>query len=78
MEDRQPAGPPPELKQISEVVWELPATYKKNMLVPVRIIATKELIGIMDAGVFNQISNVATLPGIQKYAFCMPDGHWGF
>jgi len=30
----------------------------------------------MDAGVFNQVTNVACLPGIQKYAFCMPDGHW--
>ncbi|MBI2667069.1 hypothetical protein HYX13_05650 [Candidatus Woesearchaeota archaeon] len=59
-----PPGPPPELKQISEVVWELPMSFKKGMLVPARIIATKELIDGMDAGVFNQISNVATLPGI--------------
>ncbi len=73
---KQPAGPPPELKQISEVVWELPVTYKKGMLVPARIIATKELMDAMDAGVFNQISNVACLPGIQKYAYCMPDGHF--
>ncbi len=75
---KQAIGPPAELKQVSDVVWELPATYKKGMLVPARIIATKELIEAMDAGVFNQISNVATLPGIQKYAYCMPDGHWGF
>ncbi len=78
MEERQAAGPPPELKQISKVLWELPLTYKKGMLVPARIVATKELIDNMDAGVFNQISNVATLPGITKYAYCMPDGHWGF
>ena len=71
----QPSGPPPELKQISDVVWELPPSYKKGMLVPARIIANKELIESMDAGVFNQISNVASLPGIQKYAYCMPDGH---
>ena len=48
------------------------------MRVPARIVATKELIDAMDLGVFDQISNVATLPGIQKYAMCMPDGHWGF
>lgn len=71
----QKSGPPPELKQISEVVWELPTTYKKGMLVPARIIANKELIASMDAGVFNQITNVASLPGIQNYAYCMPDGH---
>ena len=32
----------------------------------------------MDEGVFNQISNVAMLPGIVEYAFCMPDGHRGY
>jgi tRNA-splicing ligase RtcB len=32
----------------------------------------------MDAGVFNQVTNVAMLPGIINYAFCMPDGHWGY
>ena len=70
------SGPPSELKQISKVVWELPTTYKKGMLVPARIIASKELIDAMDAGVFNQISNVACLPGIPQYAYCMPDGHF--
>jgi tRNA-splicing ligase RtcB (3'-phosphate/5'-hydroxy nucleic acid ligase) len=77
-QQRPPPGPPPELKQISDVVWELPITFKEGMLVPARIIASKELIDAMDGGVFNQISNVATLPGIQKYAYCMPDGHWGY
>ena len=71
----QPSGPPKELKKINEVVWELPISFKKRMLVPARIIAMKELIDNMDAGVFNQVSNVACLPGIQNYAYCMPDGH---
>ncbi|MDP3734042.1 MAG: RtcB family protein [Nanoarchaeota archaeon] len=71
-------GAPKELKQISDAVWELPTSFKEGMRVPARIIATKELIDAMDAGVFEQISNVATLPGIQKYAYCMPDGHWGY
>tara|TARA_Y100000310_G_C20272433_1_gene618647 strand:+ start:191 stop:418 length:228 start_codon:yes stop_codon:yes gene_type:complete len=71
----QRIGPPPELKKISDTVWELPPSFKKGMLVPARIIATEELVKSMDGGVFNQISNVATLPGIQKYAYCMPDGH---
>ncbi len=74
----KPAGPPKELKQISSVVWELPISYKKGMRVPARIIASKELISTMDAGVFEQVSNVATLPGIEQYAYCMPDGHWGY
>jgi tRNA-splicing ligase RtcB (3'-phosphate/5'-hydroxy nucleic acid ligase) len=75
---RPPPGPPKEIKQISETVWELPITYKNGMRVPARIIATKELMDTLDAGVFEQITNVATLPGIVKYAYCMPDGHWGY
>lgn len=75
MEEKQRVGPPKELTQVSEVMWDLPVTYKKGMRVPARIIASKELIQSMDAGVFNQVTNVASLPGIQQYAFCMPDGH---
>ncbi len=71
-------GPPKELKQISETVWELPASFKPGMRVPARVIGTKGIIDAMDGGVYDQISNVATLPGIQKYALCMPDGHWGY
>src|SRR3989338_6452973 len=74
----KPAGPPKELKKISDTIWELPISYKQGMRVPARIIASEELIKSMDAGVFDQVSNVACLPGIQKYAYCMPDGHWGY
>ncbi len=77
-DENQNIGSPPKLKQVSDVVWELPLSYKKGMLVPARIIANDKLIKMMDAGVFEQISNVATLPGIQRYAYCMPDGHWGY
>ncbi len=70
---------PKELKPVDDTktIWEIPATYKKGMRVPARIIASEKLIKEMDAGVYDQITNVATLPGIQKYALCMPDGHWG-
>ncbi|MCM2322550.1 MAG: RtcB family protein [Oligoflexia bacterium] len=48
------------------------------MRVPARIYATEALLRRMDFAVFDQIANVATLPGIVKYAFCMPDGHSGY
>jgi len=69
---------PKEIKKVSDVVWEIPKTYKKGMRVPARIYATKKLLSEMDKGVFDQVTNVACLPGIQKYAYCMPDGHWGY
>src|SRR2546430_12101427 len=67
-----------EIKQISETVWELPPTYKQGMRVPARIIATEKLVREMEEAVYQQISNVATLPGITRYALCMPDGHSGY
>ncbi|HLC55848.1 MAG TPA: RtcB family protein, partial [Candidatus Nanoarchaeia archaeon] len=69
---------PKDIKQIEEAVWEIPTSYKEGMLVPARIIATKKLLDAMDPGVFDQVTNLACLPGIQKYAICMPDGHWGY
>jgi len=66
------------LRKISDTVWEIPADYKDGMRVPARIYATEKLVTEMDEGVVDQVTNVATLPGIQKYAFCMPDGHWGY
>lgn len=77
--EKKPAGDTlKEIKQIDSVTWELPVRFKEGMKVPARIIASKKLIQEMDAGVFEQVTNVATLPGIQKYAYCMPDGHWGY
>jgi tRNA-splicing ligase RtcB len=67
----------PPIKRVGKVVWEIPETYKQGMKVPARIYATEKLLREMDSGVFNQVTNVACLPGIQKYAFCMPDGHFG-
>lgn len=69
---------PPLLQRVSDTIWELPVTYRQGMLVPARIYASEKLIRQMDAGVFEQVSNVACLPGIINYAFCMPDGHWGY
>src|SRR3954467_5078572 len=66
------------LQKISDTVWELPATYKQRMRVPARIIATEKLGPDLDEAVYQQIRNVATLPGIARYALCMPDGHSGY
>ncbi|MFQ5428582.1 MAG: RtcB family protein [Thermodesulfobacteriota bacterium] len=69
---------PRALKRISDTIWEIPVSYKAGMLVPARIFATEKLIAEMDEGVIDQVTNVACLPGIIRYAYCMPDGHWGY
>lgn len=62
----------------SDYLFEIPVTYKKGMNVPARIYASESLIKTMDEAVVEQITNVATLPGITDYAMCMPDGHSGY
>jgi len=69
---------PAQIEKIRDGVWELPRSYKKGMLVPARIYASEKLLQAMDDGVFEQVTNVATLPGIIGRAYCMPDGHWGY
>ena len=66
------------VEQISDTIWEIPVTYKEGMHVPARIFGTEKIIREMDDAVYDQITNVATLPGITKYAMCMPDGHFGY
>lgn len=68
---------PSKFKKINNTTWEIPETYKEGMKVPARIIATKKLLDSMDPGVFDQVTNVAMLPGIQKFSICHADGHWG-
>lgn len=67
-----------EFKKISPNIWEISTDFKPGMRVPARILSSKELIDGVDDKVIDQITNVACLPGIQKYAFCMPDGHMGY
>lgn len=64
------------LTRKSATEWWIPATGK--MRVPGVIFATEKLVQEMDDKVFEQVSNVATLPGIIKASFAMPDAHWGY
>ena len=67
-----------QVNRIDDYLWEIPPTEKRGMLVPARIYASPAILGSMDRGVFEQVTNVACLPGIHRYALCMPDGHWGY
>jgi tRNA-splicing ligase RtcB len=53
-------------------------SHKEGMRVPARIYSTEKLIQEMDEAVYEQLTNVATLPGIVRHALCMPDGHPGY
>src|SRR5262247_2244238 len=48
------------------------------MRVPGVIFADQDLIEAMDDKVYQQVCNVAALPGIVKASYAMPDAHWGY
>lgn len=64
------------LKRESDFEWHIPQAGR--MRVPGIIYATEALIRDMDNKVYEQVTNVAMLPGIQKASFAMPDAHWGY
>jgi tRNA-splicing ligase RtcB len=68
----------PDFEKVSDVIWDIPMSFKPGMRVPGRIVATKNIIDQMDLQVYDQITNVATLPGIINHAYCMADGHSGY
>lgn len=48
------------------------------MRVPGIIYGSEALVKDMDAKVYEQVSNVATLRGIERASYAMPDAHWGY
>lgn len=65
-----------QLIQRDETCWEIRP--HGAMRVPAVIYADASLLRDMDQKVYEQISNVATLPGIVEAAYAMPDAHWGY
>jgi tRNA-splicing ligase RtcB len=60
----------------NEFTWRIEPT--SQMRVPAIIYADESLMREMDHKVYEQITNVATLPGIVDAAYAMPDAHWGY
>ena len=64
------------LTQLNEYTWRIDPSGK--MRVPAIIYGDTELIAGMDDKVYEQLCNVAKLPGIVNAAYAMPDAHWGY
>lgn len=68
-----------DLIKINDYIWEIPKSYRSDMRVPGRIFISEEMIDkLLEEEALEQVVNVATLPGIQKYSIAMPDIHWGY
>ena len=65
------------LHKVRDHVWEMPP--EDGMRVPARVFASEALLEeIADDLSLRQLRNTTHLPGVRKYAVCMPDGHQGY
>jgi tRNA-splicing ligase RtcB len=65
------------LHRLREHVWEIDR--EGDMRVPGRVLASEALLEeIKEDRTLTQLQNTTHLPGIEKYAICMPDGHQGY
>jgi len=65
--------------KINDYLWEIPKSFRSDMRVPARAyVAEKMLEESFKDRSLEQLVNIATLPGIQKYALAMPDMHEGY
>jgi len=62
--------------KVSDFEWRIEPTGK--MRVPGVLYADEDLVRDMDSKVYEQMTNVATLPGIVRASYAMPDAHWGY
>jgi tRNA-splicing ligase RtcB len=68
-----------DLIQISEFVYEIQKSFRPDMRVPAQVYMNDKMMdAIMGDRSLEQLVNVATLPGIKKYALAMPDIHQGY
>lgn len=65
-----------KLHRISDYQWRIEPV--NGMHVPGIIFASEALLLDMDEKVYEQVTNVARLPGIVNASYAMPDAHWGY
>src|SRR5262249_59884397 len=64
------------LPRIDETTWRIDP--HGAMRVPAIVYGDERLISDMDDKVYEQVVNVAMLPGIVQASYAMPDAHWGY
>ncbi len=68
-----------DLKKLHDHLWEIPKDFRPDMRVPARVYTSEKMLDhILRDRSLEQLLNVATLPGIRKYAIAMPDVHEGY
>jgi len=71
--------PKVQIEKISNYEWRIPKSYKQCMRTDSIVFADEFLLEKMNEDLtLEQAANVACLPGIEGYAYVMPDGHQGY
>ncbi len=69
----------PSLVARDEFTFDIPTDQAPGMRVPGRLYSNAALLsGVEGDPSLGQLANVATLPGIEEFAFAMPDIHFGY
>jgi tRNA-splicing ligase RtcB len=67
-----------KLEKINEFEWHLPKSVRKEMRVDAKIIANRKILNAIEEDAVQQLTNVATLPGVVNPVVGLPDMHWGY
>ncbi len=68
-----------QLEKISDMIWEIPRSYRADMQAPVRLFATRRMLDQVAADrSLEQAVNSACLPGLAGHVMVMPDMHQGY
>lgn len=68
-----------DFRRLDRVLWEIPADYRSDMRVPVRLFADEDLLeDALGDKSLDQAVNAATLPGLVSHITVMPDVHQGY
>jgi tRNA-splicing ligase RtcB len=67
-----------DLTRIDSFTWEIPTSHHDAMRVPVRLLATEELLGeVMASEALEQAVHTSMLPGLVGHLVVMPDAYAG-
>ena len=68
-----------KLEAVEPFVWRVPQGAVPGMRVPGIVFATEEMaLKAVEDRAVEQVANVATLPGVVRASYAMPDIHWGY
>jgi tRNA-splicing ligase RtcB len=67
-----------KLRKVGDYEWELDSNVRERMKVKAKIIANTSIMNAIEDAAVEQLTNVATLPGVVEPVIGLPDMHWGY